>query len=255
MSPDAVKGAASWALFLDFDGTLVDIALTPRAIVIPPNLPSLLHRLRDHLDGALAIVSGRPVMEIDRFLSPYEFTVAGLHGLDLRLDRHLPAGQTRDRTVAPPASSLADLRGPAKMLIAALPGAVLEDKGATLAFHYRAAPEQGPALLQGVSALIAQRPDLHMLPGKMVIEIKPRQANKGNAIRQLMQLAPFASRTPVFAGDDVTDQDGFVAVQALGGYPVVIGDGQLAPTAATLPDPNAMRAWLNSLVTQLEATA
>ncbi len=248
--PDPLQseGVAQWALFLDFDGTLVDIAPTPESVTVPLDLPSLLDRLRAQLGGALGIVSGRPLSEIDAFLAPYKFVAAGLHGLDLRA----PGSNTIGHM---PALGIDDLRGRATQLIASLPGTVLEDKGSTLALHYRLAPLHAEALLIGARAMIANRPDLHMLPGKMVVEIKPRRADKGNAISHLMTLPPFVGRTPIFIGDDVTDQDGFAAVRGLNGHAVAVGNGAWAQDCARLADPAAVRNWLGGLSTALEEAA
>jgi trehalose 6-phosphate phosphatase len=240
--------AARWALFLDLDGTLIDIAATPAAVAIPPELPPLLDRLADGLNGALAVVSGRPISDIDAILAPFKFVAAGLHGMELRL----PGSNT---IVYGAAVQIAELRQPAQQLVQSLPGTLLEDKGATLALHYRLAPQQGEALRRGAQALIAHRPDLHLLSGKMVLEIKPHSTTKGDAVRELFKLKPFAGRVPVFVGDDVTDRDGFAAAQALGGAAVVVGATAHSDAALVLPDPSAVRGWLASLASGLEAAA
>lgn len=238
--------AAHWALFLDLDGTLIDIADAPDGVSVPADLPPLLDRLSHLLGGALALVSGRPISDIDRLFSPYRFAAAGLHGLQLRL----PGGQT----ASDEATDVDALRARARDLVAALPGTVLEDKGGTLALHYRGAPRHGEALRQGALALIAKRPDLSLLSGKMVLEIKPRGIAKGKAVKKLASLAPFAGRTPIFVGDDVTDRDGFKAVRELGGRAVLVGDPKMAAACLVLADPDAVRAWLARLAGRLEGT-
>lgn len=236
--------AARWALFLDLDGTLIDIADAPDGVSVPSNLPPLLDRLSHLLDGALALVSGRPIAEIDQLFAPYRFAAAGLHGLQMRL----PNGEAANDDIA----DIAALRAQARKLVAALPGTMLEDKGATFALHYRTAPQHHDALRQGALALIAKRPDLHLLSGKMVLEIKPRGIAKGKAVKKLASLAPFAGRTPIFVGDDVTDRDGFKAVRELGGRAILVGDPKMAAACLVLPDPSAVRAWLGRLASRLE---
>jgi trehalose 6-phosphate phosphatase len=236
------------ALFLDVDGTLIDIAATPEAVHVPPELPVLLARLRTGLQGALAIVSGRTIADIDKLLSPYKSVAAGLHGLEMRS----PASDIIEHALLP---DIQELREPAFWLAQSLPGTLLEDKGATLAFHYRLAPQHGPALHEGAMSLIAKRPDLHLLGGKMVMEIKPRNVTKGDAVRRLMAQPPFAGRRPIFVGDDVTDCDGFKAVQALDGSAVVVGPAVLVKPDLSLPNPAAVRAWLNGLAAGIEAAA
>jgi trehalose 6-phosphate phosphatase len=242
------QDAAHWALFLDLDGTLIDIADAPDSVRVPEDLPPLLDRLRLRLDGALAVISGRPISDIDRLFAPYRFAAAGLHGLQLRLP-------DSDSIVASMRGAIEALRTGAKSLVNSLPGTILEDKGATLAMHYRAAPEHREALRKGAAALIAQRPDLHVLSGKMVLEIKPRGVAKGYAVKRFAALPPFAGRTPVFVGDDVTDRDGFKTVRELGGRAVLVGDPKMAAACLVLPNPSAVRAWLARVAIRLEKGA
>jgi trehalose 6-phosphate phosphatase len=244
LPPDASR----WALFLDVDGTLIDIAATPETVHVPPELPVLLDRLRTGLGGALAIVSGRAIADIDKLLAPYKSVAAGLHGVEMRA----PMSDIIEHVPLP---DIQELREPAFWLAQSLPGTLLEDKGATLAFHYRLAPHNAPALQEGAETLIAKRPDLHLMGGKMVMEIKPRNVTKGDAVRWLMAKPPFAGRQPVFVGDDVTDCDGFKAVQAMGGSAVVVGEAVLVKPDLSLRDPTAVRGWLAALAAGLEAAA
>jgi trehalose 6-phosphate phosphatase len=246
--PVALPDPARWALFLDLDGTLIDIAITPHAITIPVELPLLLERLANDLNGALAVVSGRPIAAIDALFAPFKPIAAGLHGMELRLPQ-------TSQTVYGTAPEVGTLREPARRLVQSLPGTLLEDKGATLALHYRLAPQHADALYAGARALIGGRPDLHLLWGKMVMEIKPRSTTKGDAVRALCELAPFAGRVPVFVGDDVTDRDGFAVAQELGGCAVTVGDMGLASAAMVLANPAAVRDWLADLAARLETGA
>jgi trehalose 6-phosphate phosphatase len=231
------------ALFLDFDGTLVGIAPTPEAVRPAAGLADLLVRLRDRLGGALAVVSGRPVEQIDGFLAPARLAVAGLHGMDCRL----PDG-SRERMAADE-HALAAARLELERFVAAHPAALIEDKGLTLALHYRGVPEAAEAARAAAGAGVAASGGaLQIRPGKMVLELAPPGRTKGDAVRDLMRRPPFAGRVPVFCGDDVTDEDGFLAMLALGGQGIRIGPAD-RPTAATtrLDDVAALHRWLKAL--------
>jgi trehalose 6-phosphate phosphatase len=235
------------ALFLDFDGTLVELAATPDGIDPAPRLVPLLAGLQAALGGGLAIVTGRAIARIDDFLAPLRLPVAGLHGFEVRRD---PAGSA----AAPPAAELDPVRLGAVDLARAWPGVEIEDKGATLAIHYRTVPEAGPAVLARARALVAASGGrLALIDGKMVAELLPHGRNKGTGIGTLMQGAPFAGRRPAFLGDDVTDEAGFAAVTAAGGISVRIG-GPTAPTEArfTLPGVPAVLDLLERLLARLE---
>lgn len=226
------------ALFLDFDGTLVDIAPAPDAIVVPAALPPLLAALHARLDGALAVVSGRPVAEIDRHLG-LELPAAGLHGLELRL------GGTVVRP--PPPAGLAVVRAAIAAADVASRGVLVEDKGGSIALHYRDVPERGAETVTFARGLAEADPELVALAGKMVVEIKPKAASKAVAVHRFMTEPPFAGRRPVFVGDDVTDEDGMRAALAGGGRAVKVGPG-VTVAGTRLPDPAAVLAWLGRLL-------
>jgi len=237
-------GIADVALFLDVDGTLVEIEREPGAVHVPEQLCRVLAQLQLASDGALALVSGRPIAQLDRLFSPLRLAAAGLHGLERR---RLPATMVR----AEVASSLLDrARHELATFAAGHPGVMLEDKGLTLALHYRGAPElqdAAAAMAQAVAA--ASDGALTLLAGKMVFELKPPGCDKGQAIGAFMAEPPFAGRRPVFAGDDVTDEAGFRVVADLGGIAIRIGsDGH--PTAAShgLADVPAMQRWLEAIL-------
>ena len=196
------------ALLLDMDGTLIDLAPTPDAVVVPSGLPATLARLRDALDGALAIVTGRPVETVDRLFGDAPGAVAGEHGGAIRHARG--AAIERPDLPAPPPSWL----DATERLVGRFPGALLERKARGFALHYRQAPAAGrfPATL---SALIDDRFQVH--PAHMLWEVRPVGADKGGAVVALMQRAPFAGRLPVFIGDDVTDEDGMREARKRGG--------------------------------------
>ena len=206
------------ALFLDFDGTLVDIAPTPEGVIVAPGLPELLSRLRDRLGGALAIVSGRPIAGIDAFLPRLGLDACGMHGLERRL-----AG----KVVSP--VDLADLSPHIALLRARLanhPGLIVEDKRIGVAVHWRTAPEAEQDARAAIDDLARDLgPAYKIQDGKAVREIVAAAAGKGEGIRALMRSEPYAGRRPIFAGDDKTDEAGFEAVTALDGITIKIGPG------------------------------
>ncbi len=222
----------SCALFLDFDGTLVDIASHPQAVVVPPGLPDTLARLRDLLAGAVAVVSGRPIQQIDRFLAPLVLSVAGVHGAERRRADGTLAWQAVHPMDAVKAAALA--------LARAHPALVVEAKRGSVAVHYRQAPQLQALCLATMQAAVETSPGLTLLCGKMVVEAKPSCASKSQAIEAFLAEPPFAGRTPMFVGDDVTDESGFESVQRRGGIGVKVGEG---PTAARerVASPEAMR--------------
>ncbi|WP_130391115.1 trehalose-phosphatase [Cupriavidus agavae] len=224
------------ALFLDFDGTLADLAPSPELVQVESGLVGTLRALHTCLDGALAIVSGRPVAELDHFLQPLRLPSAGVHGAEFR--------NGAERIVTPPAPGIGPLLPRLEALVARHPGLMLERKSVAVAIHYRQAPELEPLVRAAVADALRDAIGLDALPGKMVIEIKPAGVDKGDAIAAFMRSAPFAGRLPVFAGDDVTDEAGFSVVRELGGVGVLVGN---RATAATLsvPAPHVLRDWLH----------
>jgi trehalose 6-phosphate phosphatase len=228
------------ALFLDFDGTLVDIAPEPGAVVVPCNLVPTLTSLQQYLGGAVAVVSGRPIREIDQYLAPLRLPVAGVHGAERR-----GAGGDVDRAAAYPLQAVEQA---ANELARQHPQLLVEHKGTSLALHYRQAPHLEQQCLDVMEQAVAQSPGLALLRGKMVAEAKPIGASKGSAIEAFLREAPFAGRTPVFVGDDITDEVGFSTVQRLGGLGVKVGEG---PTVAwqRLSHPGALRLEFERAVT------
>jgi trehalose 6-phosphate phosphatase len=209
------------ALFLDFDGTLVDIAPEPDAVRVAPGLPAILQALQQRLGGALAVVSGRPIHQLDDFLHPLNLPAAGVHGAE----RRAADGQV----VLLPTLPLQHVQDAAEALVRQYPALLVENKRGSVALHYRQAPELEALCLQAMRAAVAQSEGLTLLHGKMVAEAKPLAISKGHAIAAFLQEPPFLGRTPVFFGDDVTDEAGFAVVQAGGGVGVKVGAG---PTVA-----------------------
>ncbi|SHO67200.1 trehalose 6-phosphatase [Pseudoxanthobacter soli DSM 19599] len=236
---DEELDAAECAFFFDVDGTLLDIAERPEGVHVPAALVSDLHALHRRAGGALALVSGRPVRELDTLFAPLRLPAAGVHGIELR----------------PDTGAEIDVRAPRiddglRTAIGAVTnrwrGVFAEDKGVGLAVHYRAEPDAGPALKHALADIVAGRDDLAILPGHMVFEIKPSGHHKGGAVEALMKRPPFAGRFPVFFGDDVTDEDGFAAALAAGGTAFAVG--RSFPGARTsLSDAAAVRRLVHRL--------
>jgi trehalose 6-phosphate phosphatase len=221
---------ANSALLLDLDGTLLDIAPRPDAVIVPPGLLATLGALRVRLGGALAVVSGRPVEQIDALLGDAPYAVAGEHGGAIR---HAPGQETERADVpSPPPAWLEE----AARLADAHPGVLLEHKAHGFVLHYRAVPELGSQLGEALTSLLAGSDRFVLMPARKAWEVKPQGADKGVAVAKLMERSPFAGRRPVFIGDDVTDQDGIAMAERLGGA------GLLVP--ATFGDAASVRGWL-----------
>ena len=228
---------AQAALFLDIDGTLLDIALTPHAVCVPSILIWAIEVLNARLHGAIAFVSGRPLEEIDMLFHPLKLASVGCHGAQIRLS---PDAEIEKAMTIP-----AEVKDRVSEILNLAPGIALEDKGYTLAVHYRRAPDSGPMVLRALMERrqFLDRFDLQLLKGKCVIEIKPRWFNKGTALRRLMAHSPFTGRTPVFIGDDMTDEDVFRALPDYDGIGLAVG--RAIPGAAHVFDtPKTVRNWL-----------
>jgi trehalose 6-phosphate phosphatase len=234
------------ALFLDVDGTLLEIAPRPELVQVPDGLPTLIIRLSAEREGALALISGRPLAQLHQLFRPWQGAAAGLHGLERRrADGILDCAVDCDS-----ASALDRLRPKLAALAAERPGLTLEDKGGTLALHYRAAPQRETEIRTVVEALHREIASmLRLIRGKMVVEFQPRSADKGQAIAAFLAEPPFLGRRPVFVGDDTTDEDGFVEIRRRGGIAVRVGpfDGATAANYR-LPTVEAVLAWLASSV-------
>jgi len=223
------------ALFLDFDGTLADLACRPDAVRVPPDLPELLDAWHTRLDGALAIVTGRARDDLARWLPAHRWPGAFEHGaVRVGADGQERVLQTADLTpVAEAARSFASRHT----------GVLVEIKRTSLALHYRLNPSLGTACVDTLARAIDDRPGLRLLHGKAVVEVKATEAGKGQAIEAFMREPPFQGRQPWFAGDDVTDEDGFSVVDALGGNSIKVGAGP-SRAAHRCAGPQALRSWL-----------
>ena len=240
--PPLPDTSARWAIFLDVDGTLLDFADDPLAVLPGSSLLTLLHALHQVLDGALALISGRELTDLDRLFAASHWAAAGLHGLQLR---HAD-GSCRNFAVAP--AHQAHLRDVANTLAARFDGVQVEDKHATVALHCRLAPAQLPALHDAAIAVMAQLPGYELQPGNLVLEFKPTGMDKGRAVLELLQRVPFAGRQPVYLGDDLTDEHAFASINARHGLSVRIGMREPSLAAFTLPGPAAAEAWLTRVL-------
>jgi trehalose 6-phosphate phosphatase len=231
-----------WALFLDVDGTLLDLAETPTAVVVPDGLLTALMRASKALGGALALVSGRAISDIDGLFHPLRFPAAGIHGFELRPTSGPP------RRVAPLMTP--EQRTTLAMAGLGLDGVIVEDKVGAVAFHYRLAPDVREVLARRIEAVLEHEHlrDFDMRPGKMLWEVRRNGIDKGKAVEALMANAPFAGRTPVFVGDDETDLDGFAGARRLGGFALPVRDLTPGPGFA---GPDEVRAWLAALPAHL----
>jgi trehalose 6-phosphate phosphatase len=206
------------AVLLDIDGTLLDLAPTPREVWVPPGLAKTLRRLHERTGGALAMVSGRSLNDIDLIFAPDQFPAVGGHGAEMRIrgtDEAVSAAPSMDKELKRRLAAIAKLS----------PGILLEDKGYSLALHYRLAPHAEKAIYEAVSLIRADLPNapIEVLPGKCVCEIKHAGFNKASGVRELMKQEPFKGRRPFFIGDDVTDESVFAIMPDMDGLAFSVG--------------------------------
>jgi trehalose 6-phosphate phosphatase len=231
------------AILLDIDGTLLDLAPTPREVWVPPGLSRTLNRLLEKTSGALALVSGRSLNDIDLIFAPEQYPVVGGHGAEMRLAIDSEAVASH----APPMDK--ELKRRLAAIAKLSPGILLEDKGYSLALHYRLAPHAEKAIYEAVSLIRADLPNapIEVLPGKCVCEIKPSGFTKATGVRELMTHEPFKGRRPIFIGDDVTDESVFGIVPEYGGLAFSVGR-HAKGMAGYFDDPREVREWLARLV-------
>jgi trehalose 6-phosphate phosphatase len=226
-----------WCLFLDVDGTLVELTETPFETCVDAELKTLLREVAERLGGAVALVSGRSIEYLDALFAPLVLPAAGLHGVERRKASGVMHGASFVDSQLDPA------RVAFETLVATYPGTLLEDKGRTVAMHFRMAPQFEPNVRETVFAVTSRLgSNYHVQEGNMMLEIKPRGFTKAAAIAAFMREPPFSGRKPVFAGDDLTDQDAFRTVEDQGGISIAVGDrvhGQYR-----IENPAAVRDWL-----------
>ncbi|MBU6463874.1 MAG: trehalose-phosphatase [Bradyrhizobium sp.] len=231
------------AILLDIDGTLLDLAPTPREVWVPPGLAKTLRRLIERTSGALALVSGRSLNDIDLIFAPDQFPAIGGHGAEMRLSIDSEAVAAH----APPMDK--ELKRRLAAIAKLSPGILLEDKGYSLALHYRLAPHAEKAIYEAVSLIRADLPNapIEVLPGKSVCEIKHSGFNKASGVQELMTHEPFRGRRPLFIGDDVTDETVFAIMPDLKGLAFSVGR-RAQGVAGHFDEPSDVRAFLARLL-------
>lgn len=226
-----------WALFLDVDGCLLEFADAPDRVVVPLGLRECLHALSQRLDGALALVSGRSLEALDGLFWPLRLPAAGLHGLERR--------SRNGQFDAPGANQqLRRLRAQAEALAIGHRGAVVENKHAGFALHWRAAPAAADTMRAFAEHALSRLPGFRLQHGDQVAELLPTGGDKGSAIEAFLEEPPFAGRHPVFAGDDLTDESGFRVVNARAGTSILVGTRPGSAAAFGLDSPADVRSWL-----------
>ncbi|NWA61514.1 trehalose-phosphatase [Pantoea sp. B9002] len=234
-----------YAFFFDVDGTLAAIQSQPESVSIPASVRQLLQQISNLSHGALALVSGRPIAQLDALVAPLEAPAAGVHGAE----RRDAAGRVHRHSL--PGDIAQTLQTELQQTLDQWPDTLLEVKGMAFALHYRNAPQYENAIMQLAEDAVARFPELALQPGKCVVELKPQGIDKGAAVHEFMQEAPFAGRIPVFVGDDLTDEKGFLAVNAMQGISVKVGEGA-SHARYRLNSVEAVWQWLEQLLLQLE---
>jgi trehalose 6-phosphate phosphatase len=236
------RNLKGWALFLDVDGTLLEIAETPQSVRVPAHLKQLLVTLSFRLDGALALVSGRTLNDLDHLFAPLRFCAAGVHGWERR--------DVSGRVIRPQLDPriLNGARENLRQFAQRHEGLLLEDKGHALAMHFRQAPHLSAEVRDAVNAVCRQLGDEFALQGgKCVFELRPAAFTKGTSIRAFMQEPPFISRLPIYIGDDLTDEHAFAIVNEVGGISIKVGDDHGTMAQYRLPGVRQVLRWLESI--------
>jgi len=251
MMLDAViRKAEGWALFLDVDGTLLEIAETPQSVRVPESLKQLLVSLSIRLGGALALISGRTLNDLDHLFAPLRFCAAGTHGWE----RRDAAGCVIRAQLDP--CCLDDAREQLRQFTNQHEGLLLEDKGHGLAVHFRRAPQLSWEVNTAVRLACQQAGSAFVVQaGKCVFEIRPAACSKGTCIRAFMERPPFANRLPIYIGDDLTDEDGFAVVNEVGGISIRVGDAQASAAQHRLPGVRQVLRWLESIPSPISVFA
>ena len=233
------------ALFLDVDGTLLEIAATPQAVSVSDDLRERLRALSIASGGAVALVSGRAITDLDTLFAPLTLPSAGLHGFE-----HRAASGAYRRRPLPSAAALEMARGAMLELTRLHPGLLVEDKRFALALHYRKAPQVEDAVVKAMKEVAARvAGELELQRGRMVVELRPAGSTKAEAVAAFLEEAPFAGRLPIFIGDDLTDEPAFELVNRLNGVSVVVSAARPSAARARLTDVTAVRSWLGQLQT------
>ncbi len=229
------------ALFLDVDGTLIEFAARPDAVQLLPDVREAIGRISDRLEGAVALVSGRPLEQLDQLFAPLQLPAAGLHGHELRGEDGRVLRDTHDDDTA---DWLHALHQQAMRFAHGHPGVLVEDKGVGLALHWRGAPNAAADVRAFADRHLRGRSSHRLQPGDHVVEFVPVGSDKGRAVRRMMQYLPFRGRLPVFMGDDLTDEFGFDAANGQHGWSVLVGEREPSAAVFALPDIRSVHAWL-----------
>jgi trehalose 6-phosphate phosphatase len=233
------------AIFFDIDGTLLDLAPTPLEVNVSTRLQNSLGALKSRLGGAIAFVSGRPIGEIDRLFTPLKVAAVGGHGAEIRFT---PDGEIKRSKLA---TIDDELRAEFASIMELDPGIIIEDKGYSVAIHYRLSPDLGGEVMEHIVAICRSEScdALEILPGKFVIEVKPRGYNKGTGLIEMMTVPPFQGRKPIFIGDDVTDHAAFAALPEFGGTGISVG-GMQPGASFNFDGPQDVRLWIERLASE-----
>ena len=238
-------GRRSYSLFFDFDGTLADIVSRPEDVEVTEATRKALTALRHSHEGAVAIITGRDIAAIDRFLTPVRLPIAGVHGLtrrDADGQMHRPEYDGEALKVIEDQTRSDSSRRRS--------GLLLEPKQGALALHYRQRPELEGVCLEAMEQAVNGTPSITLRRGKMVIEAVGHAGNKGKAIESFLTEKPFAGRVPVFAGDDLTDEDGFASVNRLDGISIKVGQGD-TQAQYRVQDREELLSWLNAIIERI----
>ena len=234
-------------LFLDVDGTLLELKNRPSQVVSSRRLIRLLKGLSDSLDGALALVSGRSIIDLDRIFTPLQFPLIGMHGLEQRLycgNTMMMGGNEKLNTIKTKMKAFAKVYN----------GIFIEDKGASIALHYRQCPQAKNAAFSLVNELLSKNIGLHLVNGKMVYEICTHKTDKGVGISKLLKTYPFSERIPIFIGDDQTDEAGFEFVNSVGGLSIVVGESSNSIAKYRLSSVGEVVSWLEDFLKKIKKT-
>ena len=233
------------SLFLDVDGTLLEFKNRPSQVVSSKRVNGLLQDLSAAFSGALALVSGRSIVDLDRVFSPLKLPLIGVHGLEQRCY----SGNT---VIRGDKNKLISIKNKMSAFAKANYGTLVEDKGASIALHYRRCPRAKNGAFSLVKELLSKNVGLHFVSGKMVYEISTCKTDKGVGISKLLKTYPFSQRIPIFIGDDQTDEAGFDFVNSVGGLSIVVGESSKSLAKYHLPNVGEVISWLEDLLKKIE---